>query len=73
MPHLRHKISRLLCNGVLDICEISWMEIISGNKMCVLTVDESNAKKGAIVIAIGIRATSEISMHDSRLCYDSMS
>jgi hypothetical protein len=36
------------------------MEIISGNKTYVLTAGESNAKKDAIVIAIGTKITSNL-------------
>ncbi|MFZ0183872.1 MAG: hypothetical protein WBV92_04090 [Nitrosotalea sp.] len=44
------------------------MEIISGNKTCALTASESNAKKDAIVIAIGTKITSNaISEQNSTL------
>ena len=37
-----------------------WMEIISGNKMCVRTANVSNVKKDVIAIVIGIKATSNL-------------
>jgi len=44
------------------------MEIISGNKMCVLTANESNAKKVAIVIVTGTKITSNtISKQNSQI------
>ena len=55
--HLIHKISGLLCNEVLSISDIRWMEIISGNKMYVQTVNVSNVKKDVIVTVIGTKAT----------------
>jgi hypothetical protein len=35
------------------------MEIISGNKTCVLTANESNAKKDVIAIVTGIKVISK--------------